>query len=88
MDCQTRLNKTLCLSIDIRLDPDQRTHLIESVQKVFNHRDSTEVPVVSLSWREYVRVRSEWETVVVFFAGYNLERYGPNLIKHLLLFPR
>jgi hypothetical protein len=76
-----------CLSIDITLDSTQKLGLIEAVHKALESDDSVEVQVKSLSWRQVFRLRREWKTVTVFFAGYNLERYGPNLFKHLLLFP-
>lgn len=76
----------LWLSNDISLADTDEKFLYHKVETAFPEYMIFSQGVKTVSAKQYLKESKKFETVVVLFAGYNIERYKSNLWKHLLFF--
>ena len=76
----------LWLSNDISLADLDQKFLLSKVEGSFHKYSIVAQGVKTITLREYLKQSKKFETVVVLFAGYNIERYKANLWKHLFFF--
>lgn len=80
--------KLICYSCDISVCDEQRRKMMKELEGRFPAVQVEWLQLKKISLKSYFSKSRSWDLVVVFFAGYGMERYGANLWKHLLFFPR
>ncbi len=76
----------ILISIDITLSEEARQEKLQILKRKFPDADMETIAVIPLSLASYLELRTEFDLLVVFVAGYNLENYFHNLLFHLLFF--
>ena len=78
----------ICCSVDIAVGEEQKILMIKKLEERFLKQEFECLQVKKTPLKSYLSKSRTWSSVIVFFAGYGMERYGPNLWKHLIFFPR
>ena len=87
MEFNPKFANRVGMSVDISLEESTLEKMKSSVQQWCPGAIDEPISIRSLGIQDYLRISRSFDVIIVFFAGYNIERYGPNLWKHLCLFP-